>query len=393
MASTVLVLLAAAGGLSALAWAGLLLHPARPWDLRPRDDVADEPAEPAEWPSVCAVVPARNEAASLPETLPSLLAQDYPGEWGVVVVDDRSEDGTAEVARKVGQGRVAVVEGAPLPAGWVGKVWALEQGVRAAAPDAAYLLFSDADIRHGPDSVRRLVAESEASGLALNSRMARLRCATAPERLLIPPFLFFFNCLYPMRWANDPARRSAAAAGGCELVRREVLERAGGPAAIRSEVIDDVSLARRIKALGEPIRLALSSTRVVSLREHGSVAAVWRMVRRTAFTQLRRSRLLLAVTLVGLVLLFPLPVALVGIGAGLVASGDAGFGAALLALGAGAWGLQATAFLPSVRFFGLLPVWALTLPLAGCLYAGMTLDSARQRESAWRATSTSASVL
>ena len=189
------------------------------------------------------LVPARNEADVLPSTLPALLAQDYPGAWRLVVVDDRSSDGTAEIARTCGARHVP---GTDLPEGWVGKVWALEQAARhAGEPD--YYLLTDADIRHAPRSLRRLVAESEAAGLALNSRMARLRCQAPAERLLIPPFVLFFNLLYPMRRVNDPRSRVAAAAGGCVLLRRDALERAGGFAAIRDRVIDDVSLARAVK--------------------------------------------------------------------------------------------------------------------------------------------------
>lgn len=340
------------GAFTLAAWALLLALPVRPWDLRPRGEESDSP-EPATWPPVCALVPARNEAGILPGTLPALLAQDYPGPFRVVVVDDRSEDGTAETARALG---AEVVEGGPLPAGWVGKVWALERGCARVA-DAAYLLLTDADIRHAPGSVRRLVAESEAEGLALDSRMARLHCASPAERLLIPAFLFFFNLLYPMRWAN--AGRRPAAAGGCILVRREALERAGGFASIRDAVIDDISLARRI---GGPIRLALSERDVVSVRPHPRVRDVWRMVRRTAFSQLRHSRALLTLTLAALAVLFAVPPALAATGS---------------VLGASAWFAMTLAYLPTVRYFGLSPVWALTLPVAGILYGAMTLDSGR----------------
>ena len=315
-----LLALLAAGGVSAAIWLAVLLDPARAWDLRPVGEDEPPPPEPVAWPRVAVIVPARNEAAQLPETLPALLAQEYPGVWDVVLVDDRSTDATADRARSLAapDGRLTVLAGNPLPDGWAGKVWALEQGCTVALrrePPPRYLLLTDADIRHAPRSARRLVAESEALGLALNSRMARLRTVTAAERLLIPPFVFFFNLLYPMRRVNAPTRRLAAAAGGCVLVRADALERAGGLKAISGEVIDDVNLARRVKALGEPIRLATSRADVVSVREYGSLGAVWRMVRRTAFDQLRYSWLLLAATLVGLLLLFPLPPALVGLSA------------------------------------------------------------------------------
>ncbi len=382
--SSLLLALTATGGVAALAWLAVLLDPARAWSLRPVAEDEPLPPDPVEWPPVGVVVPARNEAAALPKTLPALLAQDYPGPWTVVVVDDRSDDGTAATARSVGQdnGRLEVVEGEPLPAGWVGKVWALQQGCDKAARGgpAKYVLLTDADVRHVRGSLRRLVAESEAADLALNSRMARLQTRTGPERLLIPAFVFFFNLLYPMRRVNDPGSSVAAAAGGCVLVRSEALERAGGPAAISGEIIDDVNLARRVKALGEPIRLATSRADVVSLREYGSVAAVWRMVRRTAFDELRYSWLRLAVAVLGLLLLFAVPPALVVIGIVLGATGVAtpAWAVALGLTGAAAWCLMSLVYTRAIRLFELGLPWALTLPLAGVLYGGMTLDSARR---------------
>jgi hopene-associated glycosyltransferase HpnB len=380
------------GSFATVVWLAVLLHPARPWDLRPVGEDEPEPADPLRWPSVTVVVPARNEARVLPDTLPALLSQDYPGEWQVAVVDDRSDDGTGEVAaaifgrrREAGAGIVAaaVVTGEPLPDGWAGKVWALEQGLaRALEGDSGpeYLLLTDADIRHGPSSLRRLVAEAEVAGLGLNSRMARLRCQSGAERLLIPPFVFFFNLLYPMRQVNDPGRRTAAAAGGCMLVRRDALEQSGGFAAIRREIIDDVNLARRVKAVGAPLRLATSRNEVTSLREYGSLGAVWRMVRRTAFDQLRYSWLLLAATFLLLMLLFLLPPALVALAVALGVTGatSAGWALAVGLIGLAAWALMAVSFVAAVRFFGLRRLWALTLPVAGVLYGGMTLDSALQ---------------
>lgn len=379
------------GAASAAAWLAILAFPPRPWDLRPVAEDEPPPPAPAAWPSVAVVVPAHDEAAVLPSTLPALLSQDYPGQWQTVVVDDRSTDGTAGVARGIGgAGHLQVVVGSALPQGWVGKVWAMEQGTLAVAPTAPdYLLFTDADIVHTPGSLRRLVAESEAGALALNSRMARLRCTSRAERLLIPPFLFFFNLLYPMRLVNDPRRRIAAGAGGCVLVRRDVLEGAGGIGAIRGEVIDDVNLARRIKQAGGRIRLSLSRRDVVSVREYGTVRPIWRMVRRSAFDELRYSWLLLCGTIAGLALLFAAPPALLALGCALGAAGALSPVAAgvVSALGLLAWMLSAGVFLPTVRFFSLTPAWALSLPLGGLLYGGMTADSARLhllgRERAW----------
>jgi hopene-associated glycosyltransferase HpnB len=329
---------------------------------------------------VAVLVPARNEADVLPRTLPALLAQDYPGPWRAVLVDDRSADDTAAVARRAGGGdpRLVVASGGPLPEGWAGKVWALEQARRraeAGQPAPELLLLTDADIRHAPGSLRALVAEAEAGRLDLVSRMARLRCASRAERLLIPAFVLFFFLLYPMRWANRPGGRLAAAAGGCVLVRAGALRRAGGLRAVRGALIDDLALARAVKGAGGTTRLALSRGAVASLRPYPDVGAVWRMVRRSAFTQLRRSWALLAAVVAGLLLLFAVPPACVVAG---IAGAAAGAGGWALPLGAGAaaWAVMAALALPAVRAFGLVPAWALTLPLAGVLYAGMTVDSA-----------------
>jgi hopene-associated glycosyltransferase HpnB len=412
------LILSLLGTVSVLIWLAILLHPARPWDARPVGDDAPEPPAPAAWPAVAILVPARNEAESLPKTLPALLAQEYPGPFHVVLVDDRSNDGTADVARRAAEqhgagARLQVVAGAPLPEGWAGKVWALEQGARecgvrsaecgvgsaergvadaprpaAVTPDSAprtphYLLLTDADILHAPDSLRRLVAESEAAGLALNSRMARLRCESSAERLLIPPFVFFFNLLYPMRRANDPRHKLAAAAGGCVLLASEALARVGGFAAIKGEIIDDVNLARRIKTAGGALRLALSRRAVASLRVYETLGEVWRMVRRSAFTELRHSYLRLAAALLGLVLTFVTPPVLLAVGLAALALGLAGaaeiplvWAGAIAFKGCLAWALMTAAFRPMVSFYELRSVWAWTLPLSGMLYGAMTLDSA-----------------
>ncbi len=343
------------GGTSLALWLGVLARPGLPWLPGPYSEDLRAPA-PTRAPSVAVVVPARNEARHLPSTLPPLLAQGLP----VIVVDDRSDDETAAVAAEHG---AHVVRGLPLPPGWVGKVWALAQGIDAAGP-VDYVLLSDADILHASGTVARLVAEAEADGLVLSSRLARLHCRSGWERLLIPPFVLFFNILYPMR-------RSNAAAGGCMLVRRDALERAGGIAAIRGEVIDDVNLAQLLARAGGRLRLALSREDVVSLREHESLGELWRMVSRTAFVQLGRSYLLLAATAVTLTLAFAAPPVLLF------------FPPAGTALGGAAWLLQAALALPTVRYFRLNPLWSLTLPLAGILYGAMTLDSALRPRRAW----------
>jgi hopene-associated glycosyltransferase HpnB len=357
------------GSLSILAWLSVLLRPDRAWTMTPVAEDGPEPSPPGAWPAVQVLVPARNEAALLPRTLPALLAQDYPGPWKVLVIDDRSIDGTADVARSLG---ADALKGADLPDGWAGKVWALHQG--AAAAPAPWLLLTDADILHAPGSLRRLVAEGEADGLALNSRMARLRCESPAERLLIPPFVWFFGMLYPMRLVNRADSSVAAAAGGCVLLRREPLEKAGGFEAIRGEIIDDVNLARRIKGSGGAIRLRLSRDDVRSLREYPDVGAVWTMVRRTAFTELRNSWLRLFAALAAMVLLFAVPPLLTAAGMAIALRDREFLWAALL--GAVCWLLLAFAHRPAPRFFGLSGARAFTLPLAGMLYGLMTLDSA-----------------
>ncbi len=394
MPTALLIALAAAGGTALAAWLACLCDPACAWDFRPVAEDADAAPAPAVWPAVCIVVPARNEATVLPSTLPALLAQDYPGAWGIVLVDDRSDDGTAELAQRLGHEagrgeRLRVLAGAPLPDGWAGKVWAMAQGVEAAGASGAaprYVLLTDADIRHVPGSLARLVAESEQDGLALNSRMALLRCVSRAEQLLVPPFVLFFNLLYPLRRVNDPRSRAAAAAGGCVLVRADALARAGGLQAIRGEIIDDVNLGRLIKTEGV-LRLQLSRGDVASLREYRTLGPLWHMVRRTAFTELRHSYALLAVAVAGLLLLFALPVALVPLGIAAAVAGSPVWGAALAALGAAGWLATGAVARPATRFFGLAAGWALALPLAGVLYGGMTIDSGRRhlqgRRRAW----------
>jgi hopene-associated glycosyltransferase HpnB len=402
----VVAVLTGLGVMSVLIWLGIWLHPARPWDFQPVGDDVDLPPPPASWPTVRILAPARNEAESLPQTLPALLTQDYPGEFAVVVIDDRSHDGTADVAHDIAkqcgvEERLTVLTGAPLPPGWVGKVWALEQGAawcgfgsvrsplskpgkpQTPNPKPQYLLLTDADILHAPHSLRRLVAESEQRRLALNSRMARLRCRSAAERLLIPPFVFFFNLLYPMRRVNDPRHAMAGAAGGCVLLRTEALARAGGFACIKDCIIDDVNLARHIKRADAAIQLALSRTEVESCRVYDSLRPIWVMVRRTAFTELRYSWLRLLGTVVGMALMFIVPPVWTIGGIGSLALSFAGgvrgrvSGLLLVTLlGLGAWMIMAVVYRPAVRFFRLPSNWSWTLPIAGVLYEGMTLDSA-----------------
>lgn len=354
-------------------WTYLLVGHGGFWRMRERDD-RNEPAEPQAWPSVVAVVPARNEADVIASSVGGLLAQDYPGAFSVVLVDDNSEDGTGAVAGEAAGAlnagdRLRVLSGAPLPAGWTGKLWAVRQGAaeaKAFAPD--YLLLTDADIAHSPDNLRKLVARAEAEGRVMVSLMARLTNETWAERLLIPAFVFFFNMLYPFGWVNDPKHKMAAAAGGCMLVKRDAFEAAGGIEAIRAEIIDDCALGRRMKTQG-PIWLGLTS-RAVSLRPYASLGEIGKMVSRSAYAQLGYSPWLLAGTLLGMAIVYLAAPVLALFGHGLARW-----------LGLTAWIAMAVSFQPMLAFYRRSPLWGLALPAIGALYTAFTLDSAIQ---VWR---------
>jgi hopene-associated glycosyltransferase HpnB len=351
------------------------------WRCRDRDDL-DAPPAPSVWPRVVAIVPARDEAALIGESLGSLLAQDYPGEFRVILVDDQSSDGTADRARKAAAAssfpdRLNVLPGAPLPAGWTGKVWAMAQGEIFArknfAPD--YLLFTDADIFHAPENLRAVVARAEAGSYGLVSLMATWRCKSAAEKWLIPAFTYFFQLIYPFRWVSDPRRKIAAAAGNLMLARADFLEKAGGVAAISSALIDDCAFGALMKGAG-PIWLGLTQ-RLRSLRAYPRFADIHRMVSRSAFAQLRFSYALLALASLGLVLTFFVPVLLA-----FFADGAAAL------LGIAAYVLMSVSFASIQRFYGL-PRWrAVTLPLIAAPYLFYTLDSAwgfkRGRGGMWK---------
>ena len=362
----------ALASLALAAWIYLVFAHGRFWlaDQRLTEDVP----VPAEWPEVVVVVPARNEADVVGESLRSLLAQDYPGAFRVVLVDDDSTDATAEMAREVARAhpcgdRLHVEHSSERPSGWVGKMWALECGLRCArveSPRASWWLLTDADVVHGRGNLRRLVAKACAERLDLVSLMVRLRVETHLEGLLVPAFVYFFQKLYPFPRVNDPRSRVAAAAGGCALVSRPALERAGGVHALRGEIIDDCALAAALKPRG-PIWLGVSGEER-SVRGYGGVSGVWAMVARSAFTQLRHSGWLLGATLLGLGLLYAAPPLLLLTSGNLVAA----------SLAAAAWLLMAASFAPTLALYGRSPLLGFALPLAGVLYAGMTLDSARR---------------
>jgi len=368
------------GVIAVAAWSYLLLFRGFFWLMRERDD-RDPPPEPASWPAVAAVVPARNEADVIARSVAGLVAQDYPGDFHVTVVDDASDDGTAKVAAAAASElgaveRLTVMTGRTLANGWTGKLWAVAQGVEAAS-DAAptYLWITDADIEHAPQTLRRLVARAEAGRLTLVSLMARLQTGTWPEKLLIPAFVFFFDMLFPFGLVNDPRSRVAAAAGGCMLVRREALEAAGGIASIRAEIIDDCALGARLKAQG-PVWLGLTRTSV-SLRPYGSLAEIGRMVSRSAYAQLRYSPWLLGGTLAGMALVYLAAPVLASVG-----PGDVRW------LGLTAWVLMAAAFQPMLAYYRVSPLYGLLLPAIGALYTLFTVQSAidvwRGRGGMWK---------
>ena len=356
-------------------WLYLLTARGGFWQAAGREEggPAGHPPGSPLWPAITAIIPARDEAECVGETVASLLKQDYPGAFDVIVVDDQSRDGTAQVAQNaaaaIGAGnRLTVLPGRALPGGWTGKLWAQHQGVECAngkpqPPD--FVLFTDADIVYAPDVLTGLVGRAQAGNYVLTSLMVKLRCESFAERLFIPAFIFFFQMLYPFAWANNPRRATAAAAGGCMLVRREVLNNAGGMASIRAALIDDCALAKILKHHG-PIWIGLTG-RVHSIRAYPAIGDIRRMVSRTAYAQLRYSPLLLAGTVLGLAITYLAPVALT-----LFASGLAQF------LGLFTWLLMAFAFRPTLRFYGLSGLWGLALPAIAAIYMAFTLDSAYQ---------------
>jgi hopene-associated glycosyltransferase HpnB len=348
-------------------WIYLFLARGNFWQLR---EDALKPKTLGNWPRVVAVVPARNEAATVSQTLLSLLKQDYPGGFSIIIVDDHSEDGTAALAQKVANEsgasqRVKIHSATPLAPGWTGKLWALNEGIELAASQLPeFLWFTDADIEHAPDTLRRLVSRAETESLDLASLMVLLQAKTIPEHLLIPPFLYFFLMLYPPRWIADPNASTAGAAGGCILLRRNVLAPIGGIASSRGEVIDDCALARAVKRNSGRIWMGLTRTSA-SLRSYGTFAEIRDLIARAAFTQLHYSFALLIATLAGLFATYLLAWTL------------------FFAYPGEAWVLVDTAialmtatFLVTVRFYNLSAAWALTLPVAAVFYGYATCVSA-----------------
>jgi hopene-associated glycosyltransferase HpnB len=386
--------------LSLLLWIGLLGWRGQFWRSDQKLELLQpEPAvEAAGYPSICAVIPARNEADLLPITLRSLLAQDYLGRLTIILVDDHSTDETAAIAQSLAQSLIqsqtapqrslSVVSGEPLPPGWTGKLWAMNCGIQQAQtldPSPDYFLLTDADIAHDRSNLSSLVAKAQRDRCDLVSLMVQLRCQSLWERLLVPAFVFFFQKLYPFRWVNDPDCSTAAAAGGCILIRRSALTRIGGIQSVRHALIDDCALAEKTKSTasdigGNKIWLGLSDT-TQSLRPYPSLASLWNMVARTAFTQLNHSIWLLLGTVIGMILIYTVPP--IGMMTGLLIQNW------LLAIaGAIGWLLMAWSYLPTIRLYRSSPMLTFSLPITACLYTLMTLESAMRhwqgRGGAWK---------
>jgi len=355
--------------LSVLGWSYLAFGHGQFWE----PSELDETALPSSWPSVDIIIPARNEAEVLPQSLPSLLQQNYPGNYHIYIVDDHSQDKTEEVIQRLldssSTERVTLLKAPELPRGWSGKVAAMKEGLRYSHAD--YVLFTDADIQHSESNLRRLVALAITKKNDLVSLMVRLHCESFAEKLLVPAFVFFFMMLYPFRRVNDPQSRIAAAAGGVMLLKRQALDNIGGLEPIKSALIDDCSLAKEIKKRGGPqngqgqISLMLTHD-VVSIRSYPAIQDIWKMVARTAYTQLFYSPLLLVGTFIGMFILYLFPVFMF-----------ISFLGTSSITGLAVWLLMAVLYMPTVIFYRLPVAWAFSLPLAALIYIGATLDSAR----------------
>jgi hopene-associated glycosyltransferase HpnB len=371
-------LIVAAGAVAAAVWVYLLAFRGSFWLIEHNS----RPAAPVPARSVVAVIPARDEAEVIGGAVASLLAQDYAGRLDIVIVDDHSSDGTAQIARDVAAAagaadRVTVIEAAPVPSGWTGKLWAVRQGTALAArmrPD--YLLLTDADIVHASDNLRGLVARAESGDFDLVSLMVRLHCRGLWERLLVPAFVFFFFKLYPPRWVADKERDIAAAAGGCMLLRGGMLQRIGGVDSIRDEIIDDCALARRVKTVGRVWLGIADETR--SVRPYGSWRPLWDMISRCAFAQINYSAGILVVLMMGMVVTYLAPPLLVLLSHSPLA----------MALGGVAWLAMTASFLPILKIYRCPAPVALLLPAIAAFYMAATLGSAvqfwRGRGGAWK---------
>ncbi len=357
-----------AGFISFLIWGYLLLAHGAFWHARRW--TAPESLPNRLQGVVAVIVPARNEAEVIGESILSLLNQTCIESLHIFLVDDGSTDSTSEIARQTAalSGQAAaltVMEGQPLPRGWSGKVWAMHQGVEQAQKlNPRFFLFTDADIVHQRESISTLASIAEAGHYDLASYMVKLHCETLAEKLLVPAFVFFFFKLYPPLWIADPRRQTAGAAGGCILIRPEVLDRFGGLTVIRKEIIDDCALARQVKRSGGSLWLGLTNS-ARSIRPYQSLSEIGRMISRTAFNQLNHSAMMLFLSVLGLALTYLLPPLLLFSHSSLAR-----------ALGAGAWLTMMLSYLSMVRFYRLNPLWIMALPLVALFYMGATFHSA-----------------
>ena len=362
----------------ALIWLYLIVGRGAFWLCGVRD--TDRPSlDVPQWPAVVAVVPARNEANHIAASIGSLLRQEYSGSFRIVLVDDDSSDETALIATRAAApapSQLIVVGSESPPRGWTGKIWAVKQGIASAEElKPEYLLLTDADIVHAPDTLAWLVKHARAGGFVLTSLMAKLRCESLAERTHVPAFIYFFQMLFPFSWVSKPDASTAAAAGGCMLVRADALENAGGIASIRNALIDDCSLAEKLKKVG-PVWLGLTD-RSRSIRPYDTLADVRRMIARSAYAQLRYSPLLLAATIAMMVLTFIAPPLLA-----IFATGLPRF------LGIVVWLAMTISYIPILRFYRLSPLWSLALPGIAALYLYYTIISAydhmRGRGGQWK---------
>jgi hopene-associated glycosyltransferase HpnB len=373
------MLFAAIAAISAALWVYLIFGRGRFWTTEERDNCC--PPRHTSLPLVVAVVPARNEADVISASVESLLAQDYPGEFSIFVVDDNSTDATAARCNSVqhqARRKLRVIASSGLPRGWTGKLWAIKQGIAAAEAREnrpQYVWLTDADIVHAPDTLTWLVAQATHNRYALTSLMAKLRVHALAERTLIPAFVYFFRMLFPFSWVNQKDCAIAAAAGGCMLIRLDALHACGGVESVRNALIDDCALAERLKTYG-PIWLGLTE-RVRSIRPYARFSDIGRMISRTAYTQLRYSPSLLAITVTAMALVFILPPAF------------AIFGDEVTRwLGLVAWLAMAITFQPTLRFYRMSPLWGFALPAVAAFYCFHTIksahDHARRRGGAWK---------
>jgi hopene-associated glycosyltransferase HpnB len=377
-------MLIAAGVLTLLIWTYLVFGRGGFWRIPPampplQQEAAEHESSSAVNPlQIAVIIPARNEADVVDRVVGSLLRQSGQSAIHIFLVDDGSTDSTAQVARAtamaIGQTEdLTVVPGTPLPSGWSGKLWALEQGVALARQtNPVFFLFTDADIEHAPDSVATLVSIAEAGPYDLASFMVKLHCRSVAEKLLIPAFIYFFFKLYPPAWTANPQRVTAGAAGGCILIRPAALDKAGGIQAIRQEVIDDCSLAAHVKHAGGRLWLGASAT-TRSIRPYGGFSEIGRMISRSAFSQLRHSKLLLLLSMIGMAVTYLLPPALV---LGVLSAYYVAPAALVVGMSTAAWLLMIVSYMPVLRLYRLSPLWALALPVAAIFYIGATFHSA-----------------